>query len=79
LLAACSDSRCEPLAEIVELAWETACRRSEIVDLLRWSTVVGRREPQSILARYKCAHLVALSLRRSPHHDNGINRVRGAS
>jgi integrase len=39
LLAACHASRCKPLAAIVELAWETACRRSEIVDLLRWEDV----------------------------------------
>jgi integrase len=39
LLAACRESRCEPLAAIVELAWETACRRSEIVNLLRWEDI----------------------------------------
>lgn len=35
VLAACRESRCAALAPIVELAWETACRRGEIVDLLR--------------------------------------------
>ena len=39
LLAACRESRCRPLAAIVELAWETACRRGEIVDLLRWEDI----------------------------------------
>jgi integrase len=39
LLAACRDSRCKPLAAIVELAWETACRRGEIVNLLRWEDI----------------------------------------
>ncbi len=39
LLAACGESRCQPLAAIVELAWETACRRSEIVELLRWEDI----------------------------------------
>jgi len=39
LLAACRESRCAPLAAIVELAWETACRRVEIVELLRWEDI----------------------------------------
>lgn len=39
LLAACRESRCAPLAAIVELAWETACRRGEIVELLRWEDI----------------------------------------
>jgi integrase len=39
LLEECRRSRCKPLAAIVELAWETACRRSEIVDLLRWEDI----------------------------------------
>ena len=39
LLAACRESRCKPLAAIVELAWETACRRGEIVNLLRWEDI----------------------------------------
>ena len=39
LLAACRESRCKPLAAIVELAWETACRRGEIINLLRWEDI----------------------------------------
>ena len=39
LLAACHESRCEPLAAVVELALETACRRTEIVELLRWEDI----------------------------------------
>jgi integrase len=39
LLAACRESRCKPLAAIVELAWETARRRGEIVNLLRWEDI----------------------------------------
>lgn len=39
LLIACRESRCASLASIVELAWETACRRSEIVELLRWEDI----------------------------------------
>ena len=39
LLEECRRSRCKSLAAIVELAWETACRRSEIVDLLRWEDI----------------------------------------
>jgi len=39
LLEECRRSRCEPLAAIVELAWETACRRGEIVNLLRWEDI----------------------------------------
>lgn len=39
LLAACRVSRCKVLAAIVELAWETACRRSEIVLLLKWEDI----------------------------------------
>ncbi len=44
LLIACRESRCAPLAAIVELAWETACRRREIIELLRWEDIdFGRR------------------------------------
>jgi len=39
LLIACQESRCLVLAPIVELAWETACRRNEIVSLLRWEEI----------------------------------------
>jgi integrase len=39
LLEECRRSRCKPLTAIVELAWETACRRGEIVDLLRWEDI----------------------------------------
>jgi integrase len=39
LLTACRESRCKPLASIVELAWETACRRGEILNLLRWEDI----------------------------------------
>jgi integrase len=39
LLDACRESRCKPLAAVVELAWETACRRGEILDLLRWEDI----------------------------------------
>ena len=44
LLEACRASRSKPLAAIVELALETAARRSEIVKLLRWEDIdLGRR------------------------------------
>jgi len=39
LLEACRESRCKPLGAIVELAWETACRRGEILELLRWEDI----------------------------------------
>jgi len=39
LLEACRDSRCKALAAVVELAWETACRRGEILELLRWEDI----------------------------------------
>jgi len=39
LLIACQESRAWFLAPIVELAWETACRRNEIVSLLRWEEI----------------------------------------
>ena len=39
LVEECRRSRCKPLAAIVELAWETACRRGEIVSLLRWEDI----------------------------------------
>ena len=39
LLAECRKSRCKLLASIVELAWETACRRGEIINLLRWEDI----------------------------------------
>ena len=44
LLVACRESRCAPLAAIVELAWETACRRGEIVELLRWEDIDFERK-----------------------------------
>ncbi len=39
LLISCQESRCLVLAPIVELAWETACRRNEIVSFLRWEEI----------------------------------------
>ncbi len=39
VLAACRASRCSVLAPIVELALETACRRSELVELLHWEKI----------------------------------------
>lgn len=39
LLAACRESRSVYLAAIVELALETASRRSEIVELMRWEEI----------------------------------------
>jgi len=39
LLSACRVSRCTALGAIVELALETACRRTELVLLLRWEDI----------------------------------------
>lgn len=39
IMAACRASRSKGLGDIVELALETACRRSEIVTLLRWENI----------------------------------------
>lgn len=39
IIAACRASRSKGLGDIVELALETACRRSEIVTLLRWENI----------------------------------------
>jgi integrase len=39
LLEACRESRCTPLVAVVELAWKTACRRGEILELLRWEDI----------------------------------------
>ena len=39
LLTACRESRCVLLADIVELALETACRRGELIELLCWQDI----------------------------------------
>jgi hypothetical protein len=51
LLTACRESRCKPLAAIVELAWETACRRGEIINSCGGRISTSKRTPPCCAAR----------------------------